>query len=309
MMEDEKILELKNVIKKIQNKKIIDNVSFSVYSGEIFGFLGPNGAGKTTIIRMITGLIKVSQGEIYIDSYSIRTEFTRAIKHVGGIIENPDLYKYLTGYENLKQYARMVSGITKDRIIEVIELLGLSDNMNEKVKNYSLGMRQRLGLAQAILHQPSLLILDEPTNGLDPEGIHELRDYLKEIAHKEGVAVLVSSHLLSEMQLMCDRIGVLKKGRMVAIQDLHSFVNSSLLSQIKISIDEAQLDKTLQILNSLSISVVSVGKNTELTLDTDKNNIPIIIKKLSNLNISIYSVYLVEHTLEEQFLHVTEEEE
>lgn len=306
-MNNATVLELQQVTKIIKNKRIVDNVSFSVQAGEIFGFLGPNGAGKTTTIRMITGLIKISEGDIYIQGHNIKKDFINAIKNIGGIIENPDLYKYLSGYENLKQYTRMMSGISEHRVKEVIELVGLTDSINKKVRTYSLGMRQRLGLAQALLHRPSILILDEPTNGLDPEGIHELRDYLKKISHEEGVAVLVSSHLLSEMELMCDRVGVLKKGKLVTIQDVHSFVNNTQSQQIKIHVEITQLKETLQLLNNIGKDIASVENDSIIILNASKEDIPLVNRELAKADILVYSINLVEQSLEEQFLKIMEE--
>lgn len=181
------VVQLQHATKRIGSENIVNDLSFDIPSGEVFGFLGPNGAGKTTTIRMMVGLIKISQGDILIKGQSITKDFNKAIRHVGAIVENPDLYKYLTGYQNLMHYARMVPGVSKARINEMAEIVGLKDKIHDKVKTYSLGMRQRLGIAQALLHRPPLLILDEPTNGLDPSGIHELRNYLKRLAHDEGV--------------------------------------------------------------------------------------------------------------------------
>jgi len=223
-MSQTSVVQLKHATKIIAGKNIVSDLSFDIPAGEVFGFLGPNGAGKTTTIRMMVGLIKISQGDILIKGHSITKDFNKAIRNVGAIVENPDLYKYLTGYQNLKHYARMVPGVTKDRIDEMVEIVGLTDKIHDKTKTYSLGMRQRLGIAQALLHCPPLLILDEPTNGLDPAGIHELRNYLKRLAHEEGVAVFVSSHLLSEMELMCDRVGVLQNGKLISIQSIKDFV-------------------------------------------------------------------------------------
>ncbi len=155
--------------------------------------------------------MKLSQGDIVICGESITKNYAKAVRHVGAIVENPELYKFLSGYKNLQQYARMVKGVTKEKIDEVIELVGLQDRIHDKVKTYSLGMRQRLGLAQSLPHNPKVLILDEPTNGLDPAGIREIRDHLKKLTREKGMAVIVSSHLLSEMELMCDRIGILQK--------------------------------------------------------------------------------------------------
>ncbi|SCL92919.1 ABC transporter ATP-binding protein [Sporanaerobacter sp. PP17-6a] len=165
------VVQFQHATKKIGKRNIVNDLSFDIKAGEVFGFLGPNGAGKTTTIRMMVGLMKINQGDILIKGQSITKDFNKAIRNIGAIIENPDLYKYLTGYQNLKHYGRMVSGVTKARINEIIEIVGLKDRIYDKVKTYSLGMRQRLGIAQAILNSPSLLILDEPTNGLDPAGI------------------------------------------------------------------------------------------------------------------------------------------
>ena len=174
---------------------------------------------------MIVGLISISSGDVYIQGTNLKKNFEQAITHIGGIVENPELYKFLTGYQNLLHYWRMCKGVPKERIHEVAHLVGLDNRIHEKVKTYSLGMRQRLGLAQALLHSPTLLILDEPTNGLDPAGIREFRDLLKKLAYEEGIAVLVSSHLLSEMELMCDRIGIIQEGQLIEVKDVQEFVD------------------------------------------------------------------------------------
>jgi len=157
------VVEIKNVSKIINGKRIIDSLSFNVEEGEVFGFLGPNGAGKTTTIRMIVGLIDISDGDIYICQQSVKKNFEKAVQHIGAIVENPEMYKFLSGYHNLLHYARMTKGVTKEKIMEVVELVGLTDRIYDKVRTYSLGMRQRLGLAQSLLHDPKVLILDEPT--------------------------------------------------------------------------------------------------------------------------------------------------
>lgn len=221
------VLELKNVSKIIGKVALVENISFKVNKGEIFGFLGPNGAGKTTTIKMITGLYNITEGEIYIDGHNVRTDFEKALNSVGAIIENPEMYGYLSGRDNLRLYARMHGVINKKRIDEVVNLVKLGNRIDDKVSRYSLGMRQRLGVAQALLHSPSLLILDEPTNGLDPMGIKELREMLRELAQKEGLSVLVSSHLLSEMELMCDRFGIIDSGNMIGIKTLEDIKKSN----------------------------------------------------------------------------------
>ena len=221
-MDSGMVVQMSNVTKKIGGKTIIDRLTLDLPKGEVFGFLGPNGAGKTTTIRMMVGLMSMTEGEILIGGSSIRTDFEGAIRYVGAIVENPEMYKYLTGYQNLRHFARMIPGIGKNRIDEVVALTGLDKRIHDKVKTYSLGMRQRLGVAQALLHKPSLLILDEPTNGLDPAGIRELRDYLRKLAVEEGIAVFVSSHLLSEMELMCDKVAIIQAGKLIDIRTLRS---------------------------------------------------------------------------------------
>lgn len=214
------VIRMEGVSKIISSKAIVDDLTLEVPAGQVFGFLGPNGAGKTTTIRMMVGLISISKGDIHICGDSINTDFEKAVSHVGAIVENPEMYKFLTGYQNLQHFARMSPGVTQERVDEAIRLVGLGNRIHDKVKTYSLGMRQRLGVAQAILHRPKLLVLDEPTNGLDPQGIRELRDYLRQLTRTEGITVFVSSHLLSEMELMCDRVAIIQSGRLVDIKQL-----------------------------------------------------------------------------------------
>jgi ABC-2 type transport system ATP-binding protein len=204
-----------NVGKSIKGKEIVKDLNLSLVSGEIFGFLGPNGAGKTTTIRMIVGLVKPTHGSINICGYSLADDFISAMSNVGSIIENPEMYKYLTGMENLLQYANMDARITVQRISEVVDLVGLKRRIDDKVGIYSLGMKQRLGIAQAILAKPKLLILDEPTSGLDPAGISEFRQLMRKLAYEDGMTIFLSSHLLHEAQQMCDRVAIIKQGAIV----------------------------------------------------------------------------------------------
>jgi ABC-2 type transport system ATP-binding protein len=209
---NEPVLQLTNIYKKIKGKDILRDVNLSVYPSEIFGFLGANGAGKTTTIRIIAGLIKPDLGKVTIGGFSLDSDFVRAMSQVGCIIESPDMYKFLTGMENLQQLAAMSSRITQDRIDEVVELVGLQHRIEDKVDTYSLGMKQRLGIAQAIMGRPRLLILDEPANGLDPAGIAELRQLIRRLAYDEGMAVFVSSHILAEVQQICDTVAIISRG-------------------------------------------------------------------------------------------------
>ncbi|MGE8206133.1 ABC transporter ATP-binding protein [Heyndrickxia sp. NPDC080065] len=299
------VVELKNVTKVIKGKKIIDNLSFNINEGEVFGFLGPNGAGKTTTIRMIVGLMGITSGDIVVCGKNVKKEYEDAMRNVGGIVENPEMYKFLTGYQNLMQYARMIKGITKEKINEVVELVGLTDRINEKVKTYSLGMRQRLGLAQSLLHDPKVMILDEPTNGLDPAGIREIRDHLRKLAKEKGMAVIVSSHLLSEMEMMCDRIAIIQKGKLIDVQNVRDFVNEETTQKYFIEVDKnTQLIPTQKI-NGISFKTVENGIEVEI----EKEQVPEFIEELIQLGVRIYEVKAISKSLEDRFLEITGKEE
>ncbi|KMY50907.1 bacitracin ABC transporter ATP-binding protein [Peribacillus loiseleuriae] len=298
------VISLNNVSKKIGSKTIIDNLSFEVFAGEVFGFLGPNGAGKTTTIRMLVGLMKITSGDIFIDGHSVKSNYEEAISKVGAIVENPEMYKFLSGYDNLKHYARMTKGVTIERIDEVAELVGLQNRMKEKVKTYSLGMRQRLGIAQALLHRPKVLILDEPTNGLDPAGIREIRDYLKRLAREEDMAVIVSSHLLSEMELMCDRIGIIQNGRLVDVQNVTDMVNSGKVSYV---ISAKPIDQAFQLLQNAFDGIAVKMTKQHLHVEGASVDVPKLVKRLVENNIDIYEVKQMNQSLEEKFLEITSE--
>lgn len=304
-MSSDPIISLNNVTKRIGRTTIIDDLTFDVPQGEIFGFLGPNGAGKTTTIRMIVGLMSITKGQILIKGKNIKSEFEQAIRHVGAIVENPEMYKYLSGYHNLVHYARMVPGVTKERIDEVVSLVKLENRIHDKVGKYSLGMRQRLGVAQALLHRPSLLILDEPTNGLDPAGIREMRDYLRHLTRTEGITVVVSSHLLSEMELMCDRIAILQRGKLVDVKPIQYFTRGS--DQAQTYLIEAQPPE--QALAAMSqMEGVQGGKHTQeglIEVTIERERVPDILEGLMQNHIRIYGVQLVCQSLEDRFLEIT----
>lgn len=298
------IVSLRNVTKRIGRTTIIDNLTFDVPEGEIFGFLGPNGAGKTTTIRMMVGLMSISRGDILIKGKHIKHEFEQAIRHVGAIVENPEMYKFLSGYHNLIHFARMVPGVTKERIDEVVKLVKLENRIHDKVKKYSLGMRQRLGVAQALLHRPSLLILDEPTNGLDPAGIRELRDYLRHLTRTEGITVIVSSHLLSEMELMCDRVAILQQGKLVDIKPIQDFIGS--VDQERTYLIEAepaaQAFTAIKQMKGVR-DVKAVAEGVELV--TERDCLPDILAELMRMNVRIYGVQALRQSLEDRFLQMT----
>jgi len=293
------IVSLRGVTKRIGSRTIIDGLSLDVPRGEVFGFLGPNGSGKTTTIRMMVGLMSLTAGEIVIDGHSIRTDYEQAIRHVGAIVENPEMYKYLTGRQNLLHYARMIPGISSKRIDEVVELVGLTGRIEDKVKTYSLGMRQRLGVAQAILHKPSLLILDEPTNGLDPAGIRELRDYLRLLAREEGITVFVSSHLLAEMELMCDRFAIIQSGRLVNVRTLAEIRDSETGALVDFDVDRP--DAAAEVLAGLGARREGAG----LVLQTDRNGAAEANAALVAAGIRVYGIRMRTKSLEDQFLEMT----
>jgi ABC-2 type transport system ATP-binding protein len=295
------VLQIKNLRKDIGKKTIIHDLSLDVYAGEVFGFLGPNGAGKTTTIRMIVGLMGITSGEVMINGFSIKKDFAKAIQHVGAIVENPEMYKFLTGYQNLLHYARMVKGVTKERINEIVELVGLKNRIHDKVKTYSLGMRQRLGLAQALLHKPSLLILDEPTNGLDPAGIREFRDYLRKLAKQEGLAVIVSSHLLSEMEMMCDRFAIMQHGRLVGIESVQDLVKSSQ----KVLVIAEPIEEAASIIRQKYSNVLRQVTKQGIEISVKYEQIPLINAALVSNDVKVYGIQTVAKSLEERFLEMT----
>ena len=210
------VLSAEGLTKRFGKRAAVSGVSFNVHAGEVFGFLGPNGAGKTTTIRMLVGLARPDAGQVRIRGLDLASDFERAMAHVGSIVEAPDLYRYLTGRENLLHFSRMLPPGAADRIPELAALVALSERLDDRVSTYSLGMRQRLGIAQALLGNPDVLILDEPANGLDPAGIREIRQLVRRLALEREIAVFVSSHLLSEIEQMCDRVAIIHRGRTLA---------------------------------------------------------------------------------------------
>lgn len=294
-MKKQPIVELKNLSKTIKGKKIIDDLNLQLYPGQITGFLGPNGAGKTTTIRMMVGLMKPTTGEVIIDGQSLTSHFEEAISKVGVIVENPEMYKYMSGYKNLKHFANMHKGITDERINEVIRQVGMEKRIHEKVSTYSLGMRQRLGLAQALLHNPKFLILDEPTNGLDPAGIREFRNHLRKLAQEQGVSVFVSSHLLSEIELMCDRIAVIQNGVLIDIRE----IDAKEQSHYYLEADE----KITSLLASNKIPFEAFEKGW--LIQAQREQIPVLVANIIAAGISVYAVQPHHKTLEDQFLEMT----
>ena len=298
-MEKKITLSVKNLKKVIGRREIIKDLTFDLREGEVFGFLGPNGAGKTTTIRMLVGLIKPTSGSIQICGNNIEDHFQEAMTSLGCIVENPELYPYLSGYNNLLHFARMLDDVGDERIKEVTELVGLTERIHDKVKTYSLGMRQRLGIAQALLGKPKVLILDEPTNGLDPAGIREMRQFIRFLAEEEGLSVLVSSHLLSEIQLLCDRVAIISKGVIIRVDTVQQLLENR--ERVVWHIDP--FEKGKQVLSSLT-SIEEKDDQTILT-EFDEKKTPEWNKRLVEAGVSVIEINRKMPVLEDLFLELT----
>ncbi|OMC80243.1 bacitracin ABC transporter ATP-binding protein [Paenibacillus odorifer] len=304
-MQDSIVLQMNEVSKIIKRRPIVDKLTFDIRKGEIVGLLGPNGAGKTTTIRMMTGLIRMSEGDVIIQGHSVKKDFKQAIGHIGAIIENPEFYPYMTGLDNLKQYQRMTDNIEAGRIDEVVELVGLQEAMNKKVKAYSLGMRQRLGIAQALLNRPKLLILDEPTNGLDPAGIREMRDYMRTIAEVEGISILISSHLLTEIEQICHRAIVIQNGKLVTVTTIGEEQEAT--AQVKLTIRVGSIESAINILERLDYAeLISMDSaRSEVTVSLLDSRVPELVSTFSDEGVGIFRITENKQSLEEDFLKWT----
>ena len=294
----ENILECRSLCKNFGKKQILKDVSFEIKEGDILGFIGPNGAGKTTTIKLILGLQSITSGKVYINGYNVEKEFTKAIEKVGAIVENPDMYMYMSGYDNLKLVSNMYKGIGTKRIDEVVKLVKLENRINDKVSKYSLGMRQRLGIAQAILHKPNLLILDEPTNGLDPEGIKEMRELLVSLAKNEKMAILISSHNLAELDNFCNKVCIIKNGEII---------ETSEISAIKKDIDHEQFIIEIQSTKNINkiYKEAEIVNDKVFKINIKKENVPDLVEDMVKNNIKIYGVREDEKSLEDAFFERT----
>lgn len=286
-----------------KNRAAVNNVSFEIKAGEVYGLIGQNGAGKTTIIRVITGLAKPTSGRVFICGHDIEKDFQKAIINVGGIIENPELYSYMSGMDNLKYFASLYGKVNKNEIDSIVALLGMENRINDKVKTYSLGMKQRVGICQALLHHPKLLILDEPTNGLDPNGIKDMRNFLRKLAKEQGIAILISSHILAEMELICDRIGIIDNGMIIenkTMEELQKGINSKL--QISIKVDYPNYAGKILFEKYPESSIFCIGNR--VVIEANNEDIPIMTSLLINKGISIYGISTITRSLEDIFLDI-----
>lgn len=295
------VLEVQAVTKAYGPKTVVKSVSFSVESGIIFGFIGPNGAGKSTVIKMITGLASIDSGDIFIYGHSIKRNFEHAISNVGAIIEAPDLYKHMSGYDNLKFFASLYKkDISKRKILDTAKLVGLEHRIFDKVGKYSLGMKQRLGIAQAILHDPKLIILDEPTNGLDAQGIVEMRTFLKQYAHEKRAAIVISSHILSELENLCDIFAIINNGTIVEYKTRDELMDINAPNYtIKVSYPNFAGKLIKQ---SFSIDVKLLGN--QVLLNMDESLVPQVFKLLIKNGIDIFGSDKITKSLEEVFMDI-----
>ncbi len=289
------ILKVTNLNKKFGNKEVLKDVSFEINEGDILAFIGPNGAGKTTTIKCILGLQRLTKGSITINGYDIKKNFVKAIEKTGCIVESPDVYMYLTGYENLKLQASLYANIKEDSLTNIIRLVGLENRIYDKVSKYSLGMRQRLGIAISLVNNPNLLILDEPTNGLDPEGIKELRELLLKLS-KRGMGILISSHNLSELESFCNKVCIISKGEII---EENSISKIKEVDENKYIIKLNDTKKTKKLLNSND----KIVDDNYIEVIKDEKEIAEFIKVLVNNNLDIYEVKKEVLTLEEAFMN------
>ncbi len=296
------VLSVKNITKVYGTKKVVKNVSFSLYPGQIFGFVGPNGAGKSTTIRMITGLTLPTSGSIRICGYSITKSFKQAISNVGAVVEMPQLYPYLSGEKNLKLYAKFYGKAAVKRIPQIVKLVGMENRIKDKVSAYSLGMKQRLGIAQALLNKPKLLILDEPTNGLDPNGIVEMRNILKILAEKENITIIISSHNLAELEQTCDVIGLINNGSLIEYKTMAE-IDKMIENEQKIQF-LCNYPNYAAMLVKKKFKLMSKVVGNSILLPLKEKDIATVVSYLTNNKIKIYSIKKIQKTLEELYFEL-----
>lgn len=297
-----KIIEIRQLVKDYGSLRAVDHLSLDVYHGDVFGFLGPNGAGKSTTIRMLLTLITPDSGHINLFGKDIKQNRNEILRKIGCIVEKPDFYNYLTGERNLKIFAQL-SGVpaNRNRIEELLELVGLAGRGHDKVKTYSHGMKQRLGLAQTLIHNPSLIILDEPTTGLDPKGIIDIRNLINHLSKDRGITVFLSSHILSEIELIATRMAIINKGKTIVQGSVKELLNTEEMV-VMFNVDEVQ--RSTAIAKQEGYEIVSTELNTnQFSVHLNKEQIPLLNKKLIENNIAVYSMES-KRKLEDYFLRL-----
>jgi len=303
----EKIIEVTNLSKKFKDLKAVNNLNLNVYRGDVFGFLGPNGAGKSTTIRMLLSLIKPNEGTIKIFGKELNSHRKEVLSNIGAIVEKPDFYLYLSAYRNLEILCKL-SGVTpsKSKIMEILELVGLHKRYKSKVKTFSHGMKQRLGLAQALIHDPDLIILDEPTTGLDPQGMKEIRDLIIYLSKEKGKTIFLSSHILREVEIIADSMIIINKGTAKVEGKVSELLDSQQL-QVTFNISDSEKIENL-IKNSPWNNKYSSRKNDDFIFALDQNEISELNKYLVEQGAEINSI-IPSRSLEDYFLKITEGKE
>ncbi len=301
----EKIIEINNLTKRFKNLTAVDDLSLNVYKGDVFGFLGPNGAGKSTTIRMMLTLINPTSGNIKLFGKELKENRKEIFRNVGAIVEKPDFYLYLTAYKNLEILGKMSGAdVSKKNILKILELVGLEKRFDSKVKTYSHGMKQRLGIAQALLHNPELIVLDEPTVGLDPQGIKEVRELILRLSSENNITIFLSSHILKEIEIVANRMVIINKGKTVVEGKVKDLLNDG---DEKVEINFRSNTDIKPILIKMSIAENSyVIENKNLIVKIPEENIPQLIKSLVTNDVEIFSVER-KKSLEDYFLRITEE--
>jgi ABC-2 type transport system ATP-binding protein len=303
-LDSEKIIEIENLSKHFKDLKAVNNLNLSVYKGDVFGFLGPNGAGKSTTIRMIVSLIAPNEGSIKIFGKALKQHRTEILSNIGAIVEKPDFYGYLSAYKNLEILGKM-SGkdISKNRVMEVLELVGLDKRYKSKVKTFSHGMKQRLGLAQALLHDPELIILDEPTTGLDPQGMKEIRDLIIYLSKEKQKTIFLSSHILYEVELVANRMIIIHKGSAKVEGNVEELLNSK---NVRVTFEVDNLEMAKSLLNNTEwINKLDTAVNGKLIFNLSPGEVPQLNKYLVQNDIMVGAV-IPTRSLEEYFLNITQ---
>ena len=296
------VLKLNNVTKVYNKKKVVDNLSLMLFEGEIFGFIGPNGAGKSTTIKMICGLTSISSGSIFINGYNIDKNFKKAIANIGAVVETPQLYPYLSGRSNLKLFAGFYGKSAKQRIPNIIKILKMEEFVDKKVATYSLGMKQRLGIAQAMLNKPKLLILDEPTNGLDPDGIKDIRNLLLNLAKKDKMTVIISSHNLAELEQICDQIAVIRAGKLLSFRNMAD-INKEIDNNQQVCFNVNYPNFAGQLLQNKYKLKVKVAGNS-IIVPIKEKHIASVITFLTYKHIKIYKTTKINKSLEQIYFEL-----
>lgn len=297
------LIETVNLSKSFKKRKIINKLNIKVESGDIYGYLGPNGSGKTTTIRMLLGLIFPDEGSIFINGYDINTDFKKAISVVGATVESPSFYQYLSGYENLKIMSNLYPvPINRSKIEELLEFVHLTKSANDKVQTYSLGMKQRLGIALALLNDPKIIILDEPTNGLDPQGMSDLKTMISNLSSERGISFFISSHLIRDIEQVCTKVGIIKEGELLVQGKLKELIN---LEYDIVDINCVEKVRVHDILKDISMVKSFYDTQKGFRLEIDKGQLNAFKQLLSNNNIAPEAIISQDSPLENLFFRYT----